>query len=86
MLILEFNRPKNPIVRTVYGLYFMLVLPMIGNLVSGGADNAYAYLPRSVMAFPSPSSLASSMKAAGFSEVTYRPLTWGIAYVHIATK
>ncbi len=86
MLILEFNRPKNPIVRTVYGLYFMLVLPMIGNIVSGGADNAYAYLPRSVMAFPSPEVLAERMKAAGFSSVNIKPLTFGIAYVHLAIR
>lgn len=86
LLVLEFNRPPNPIVRAVYGTYFMIVLPIIGNLVSGGADNAYAYLPRSVMAFPGPSELSQKMLDVGFSKVDVTPLTFGVAYVHLATK
>ncbi|MBL9086419.1 MAG: bifunctional demethylmenaquinone methyltransferase/2-methoxy-6-polyprenyl-1,4-benzoquinol methylase UbiE [Planctomycetia bacterium] len=86
LAILEFSRPPNLIVRGLYDLYFMLILPLIGNLVSGGAENAYAYLPRSVMAFPSPSALATKLEAAGFASVTYEPLTFGIAHLHIARK
>jgi demethylmenaquinone methyltransferase/2-methoxy-6-polyprenyl-1,4-benzoquinol methylase len=59
--ILEFSVPENPVFRAVYLVYFMLVLPLIGNFVSGGADNAYAYLPRSVLAFPRPRELARRM-------------------------
>ncbi len=86
LLVLEFSRPANPIFRTIYNTYFMIVLPIIGNLVSGGADNAYAYLPRSVMAFPGPKRLADRMKTAGFSTVDITPLTMGVAYIHLATK
>lgn len=86
LMVLEFNRPPNPVFRAIYHTYFMIVLPIIGNLVSGGADNAYAYLPRSVMAFPGPAALAERMRRAGFSEVDVTPLTFGVAYVHIATK
>ncbi|MDJ0973553.1 MAG: bifunctional demethylmenaquinone methyltransferase/2-methoxy-6-polyprenyl-1,4-benzoquinol methylase UbiE [Planctomycetota bacterium] len=86
LMVLEFNRPPNPVFRAIYHTYFMIVLPIIGNLVSGGADNAYAYLPRSVMAFPGPTELADRMRGAGFSEVEIKPLTFGVAYVHIATK
>ena len=64
----------------------MIILPMIGNIVSGGAENAYAYLPRSVMAFPSPAALAERLRSAGFARVEYRPLTLGIAHLHIAVK
>ena len=86
LCVLEFSRPPNPIFRAIYHTYFMVVLPIIGNLVSGGADNAYAYLPRSVMAFPGPQALANRMKQAGFGDVAIHPLTLGIAVVHIATK
>lgn len=86
LAVLEFSRPTNPIFRGLYHLYFMIILPLIGNLVSGGAENAYAYLPRSVMAFPSPSALAERLRTAGFSKVEYAPLTFGIAHLHVATR
>ncbi len=86
-LVLEFSRPPNAVFRAVYHTYFMIVLPMIGNLVSGGGgDNAYTYLPRSVMAFPGPHALGERLKQAGFSSVDITPLTGGIACIHIATK
>ena len=86
LAILEFSRPRNPLFRGVYNLYFQLVLPLIGNLLSGGAENAYAYLPRSVQAFPAPPALADRLKAVGFSAVDWTPLTLGIAHLHLATK
>lgn len=84
--ILEFSRPPNPVFRAIYHTYFMIVLPMIGNLVSGGADNAYTYLPRSVLAFPGPDALADRLRDAGFATVDIEPLTLGIACIHTATK
>lgn len=86
LLVLEFSRPPNTLVRGVYETYSMLVLPMIGNLVSGGADNAYAYLPRSVQAFPDPKRLAGLLEGAGFARVDVHPLTFGIATIHLATR
>lgn len=86
LLILEFSRPANRWVRGVYETYSMVVLPMIGNLVSGGADNAYAYLPRSVQAFPDPERLAGLLEGAGFARVDAHPLTFGIATLHLATR
>lgn len=86
LAILEFSRPPNPIFRGLYNLYFMLILPLIGNIVSGGAENAYAYLPRSVMAFPSAKALAERLTKVGFSKVEYVSLTFGIAHLHLATK
>jgi demethylmenaquinone methyltransferase/2-methoxy-6-polyprenyl-1,4-benzoquinol methylase len=86
LAVLEFSRPKNPAVRALYDLYFLLVLPVVGNLVSGGAENAYAYLPRSVLAFPGPQALAARLRAAGFATVEATPLSMGIAHLHLATK
>ena len=86
LCVLEFSRPPNPLFRGVFNLYFMLILPLIGNLVSGGADNAYAYLPRSVLAFPGPEALAERMRRAGFARVDVTPLTFGIACLHLGTK
>ena len=86
LMVLEFSQPPNRIFRSLYYLYFMIILPIIGNLVSGGADNAYAYLPRSVLAFPGPKKLAARMQNAGFDTVEFETLTFGIACIHIAKK
>jgi len=86
LAVLEFSRPTNPVFRGLYYLYFLLVLPLVGNLVSGGAENAYAYLPRSVLAFPSPDALAARMRSAGFASVEATPVCFGIAHLHVATK
>ncbi len=86
LLILEFSRPPNRLVRGIYDTYSMIVLPMIGNLVSGGADNAYAYLPRSVQAFPGTEALSDRLRAAGFGAVDVVRLTGGIAAIHIAHR
>src|SRR6185503_2323939 len=45
--VLEFSNPCNAIFRTVFGLYFRKVLPMLGGAISGSLS-AYAYLPASV--------------------------------------
>lgn len=85
-LVLEFSRPPNALFRAFYHAYFMVVLPLVGNLVSGGSDNAYAYLPRSVMAFPGPDALSQRLRDAGFRSVHVTRLTGGIACIHIARK
>ncbi|HJU76033.1 MAG TPA: bifunctional demethylmenaquinone methyltransferase/2-methoxy-6-polyprenyl-1,4-benzoquinol methylase UbiE [Gemmatimonadaceae bacterium] len=84
-VILEFATPQNPIVRRAYHAYFHHVLPRIGRLVSGHRT-AYEYLPRSVAKFPSQQELASCLTRAGFVNVHWRSLTFGIAAIHVADK
>ncbi|MFV1960132.1 MAG: bifunctional demethylmenaquinone methyltransferase/2-methoxy-6-polyprenyl-1,4-benzoquinol methylase UbiE [Planctomycetota bacterium] len=86
LLVLEFSRPTSPVVRGLYETYAMLVLPLIGSVVSGGGENAYAYLPRSVRAFPGPRELAGRLRGAGFRTVRIHRLTGGIAALHLATR
>ena len=52
IVILEFTQPVNPLFRGLYYFYFTKILPFIGNRISGSDDDAYGYLPRSVMKFP----------------------------------
>jgi demethylmenaquinone methyltransferase/2-methoxy-6-polyprenyl-1,4-benzoquinol methylase len=85
-VILEFNRPRNPIVRIVYETYFHLVLPLAGNLVSGSRNAAYNYLPRSVLHFPKARALAGLMEDAGFRDVSFRTLDLGIVTIHSGTR
>ena len=80
-VILEFTTPRVWIVRTAYHLYFHRVLPLIGGLVSGH-HTAYRYLPKSVANFPAEPALAERMRAAGFADVEWESLTFGIAAIH----
>jgi len=80
-VILEFTTPRSRVVRAGYHLYFHRVLPFIGGVISGHSS-AYRYLPKSVAHFPPEAELAARMTAAGFVEVGWESLTFGIAAIH----
>lgn len=84
-VILEFTTPRSRVVRAAYHAYFHHVLPRIGALVSGH-QTAYAYLPKSVAHFPEEQALATRMEQAGFTDVHWQTLTFGIAAVHRGTR
>jgi demethylmenaquinone methyltransferase/2-methoxy-6-polyprenyl-1,4-benzoquinol methylase len=82
--ILDFGEPKG-IIGKVYRLYFRRVLPAIGTLISG-VRGPYAYLPASVLRFPSPNEMLERMTAAGFRDVSWTPYTFGIAGLYRGKK
>ena len=79
VVVLEFSMPRRRPLRAVYGWYFRRVLPRIGQALARNRQDAYSYLPESVGEFPSGEALAERMRAAGLSNVTHRPLTFGVA-------
>lgn len=84
--VLELAQPANGALRRVYNAYFTRVLPAIGQIVSRSPENAYAYLPRSVIAFPPPDALAARMRGTGLSDVAWRPLSAGICTLHVGRR
>lgn len=84
-VILEFSSPRVPLIRALYGFYSNRVLPRIGAWISG-SRGAYRYLPESISRFASAECLADRMRAAGFSSVNWRSLTFGVAAIHVGTK
>ncbi len=84
--VLELAQPASGALRLVYNAYFTRVLPAIGQIVSRSPENAYAYLPRSVIAFPPPDALAERMRGAGLRDVTWRPLAAGICTLHVGRR
>lgn len=84
-VILEFTTPPAVVVRLAYHLYFHRILPRIGGMISGNRG-AYRYLPESVAHFPAPAELAERMRAAGFRDVAWTSLTFGIAAIHVGTR
>jgi demethylmenaquinone methyltransferase/2-methoxy-6-polyprenyl-1,4-benzoquinol methylase len=85
LAVLEFSKPKTPLLRSLFKIYFTRVLPLFGGLISG-SKSAYQYLPDSVSRFPDQSELASLMKEAGFEEVSFQNLTGGIAALHLGVR
>lgn len=84
LAVLEFSTPVLPGFGRLFNLYFSHILPRIGGAVSG-SRGAYEYLPDSVSKFPDQGELARLMREIGFSDVSYRNLTGGIAALHLAT-
>ena len=84
MGILDFGEPKG-LIGKVYRVYFRRVLPAIGTLISG-VRGPYAYLPASVLRFPSPDEMLERMRAAGFRDVSLTPYTFGIAGLYRGKK
>lgn len=85
IVCLEFSRPRHPIMQSLHRLYLLRVLPTIGRLISGDKE-AYLYLPRSIMEFPSAEELTAIMDKAGLERIRFRFLTWGVVAIHVGTK
>ena len=83
--VLELSTPPNAMFRTAYGIYSNLVMSRVGAMISGSKE-AYTYLPESIRKFPVAEVLAEEFRAAGFAEVEYELLTFGIVALHIARK
>lgn len=85
LLILEFSRPTNPIIKPIYTLYLNRVLPAVAGCISGDKE-AYQYLASSIAAFYEPEELMTMMREAGFTQVTRIPLTFGIVSIYRGVK
>ena len=81
VVILEFTMPPGRVLGALYRFYFTRVLPLVGRIVSRDGE-AYAYLPRTVLAWPSPTELQRELEGEGLVECGHQLLTRGIACLH----
>lgn len=86
VVILEFTQPTNLLFRGLYYFYFTKILPFVGNLISRNKDDAYGYLPRSVMKFPNCDALKAVMEQCGLTDVQFHRKTFGIVAIHVGQK
>jgi demethylmenaquinone methyltransferase / 2-methoxy-6-polyprenyl-1,4-benzoquinol methylase len=85
LAVLELTTPEKGLLRSLYLLYFQKILPIIGSFFS--KDNkAYSYLPESVLKFPTPTQFSKIMESAGFMEIRYKQMTFGIVTLFIGHK
>lgn len=85
LVCLEFSTPPNAIWRALYNFYLKHLIPFWGGLITGDKEG-FIYLSKSIKAFPNQEGLADLMRSAGFTDVTWKNYTGGIAAVHVAKK
>lgn len=85
LAILEFSHPPGVFMKTAYGFYSSVLLPLIGSAISGSKE-AYTYLPDSIRKFPRAGELCAMMRREGFEETSFELLTGGIAALHLGRK
>ena len=83
--ILDFGMPRLPVVRQLYGFYFLKILPRLGQWISG-AEGPYQYLPSSVQSFPSAEELKEKIGNAGFCDISARRLATGATVLLTAIR
>lgn len=84
-VVLELSIPDVPLLRRLYDLYFLHVLPWVGGWISGNRA-AYKYLPASVHAFPAPDSFCDLMRDAGFRSVHYNTFSLGLCRMYVGSR
>ncbi|MEM1318141.1 MAG: ubiquinone/menaquinone biosynthesis methyltransferase, partial [Pseudomonadota bacterium] len=84
-LCLEFSEVDVPLLDRFYDLWSFNAIPPIGRMVTGDAES-YRYLVESIRKFPNQEAFAKAVRGAGFSNVSYRNMTGGIAALHNGWK
>lgn len=85
LVIIELTSPNQFPMKQLFWLYSHILMPTIGKIIS--KDNqAYAYLPATMEAFPQGEKMISILQKAGFSEVKFKRFTFGLSTLYTASK
>ncbi len=85
LMVLEFSKPTNKPLETIYDLYSFNLLPKIGKLITRDEDS-YRYLAESIRMHPDQETLIQMMEHAGFERCEYFNLTAGVVAIHRGYK
>lgn len=85
LLVLEFSKPKSPLLSQLYDTYSFKILPKIGKLIAQDEDS-YRYLAESIRMHPDQETLKAMLEDAGFADCEYHNMTGGIVAVHKGIK
>ena len=83
--VVELTTPPRFPMKQLFHVYSHTVLPVYGRLVSRDSS-AYTYLTKTIEAFPQGERMTEILMKAGFSEATFKRLTFGICTMYFATK
>jgi len=85
LVVLEFTVPDWGRFQSLYRFSLNRLLPPVGGLLSKNRE-AYQYLSDSIALFPCPGAFRKMMEGAGFTAVTYWPLTLGLVGVYAGKR
>jgi demethylmenaquinone methyltransferase/2-methoxy-6-polyprenyl-1,4-benzoquinol methylase len=85
LVSLDFNRPSNALVRSVYWLYLTIVGSALGWVLHGDPDT-YRYIPESIRNYPGAAGVAEMLRRRGFTDVVVIPVLAGFMAIHVARR
>ena len=85
LCIVELTEPVVFPMKQLFRIYSHTVLPFAGRMISKDTS-AYGYLTATIEAFPQGERMMDILAKAGFSDASFRRLTFGICTLYIATK
>jgi len=86
VVVLEFDRPRNGLIRFGNDLYTRRIMPLTATLIAGDRSGAYRYLPKSVETFLNRDQLSETLRGAGFTDVSQTELMFGVCVCHRGVK
>ncbi|MFI4983856.1 MAG: bifunctional demethylmenaquinone methyltransferase/2-methoxy-6-polyprenyl-1,4-benzoquinol methylase UbiE [Rickettsiales bacterium] len=84
-ICLEFSDVENKFIKAFYDFYSFKIIPRVGQLVANSPDS-YQYLVESIRKFPRATIFRNMIEDAGFCQVEYRKLSFGVVAIHIGYK
>jgi demethylmenaquinone methyltransferase/2-methoxy-6-polyprenyl-1,4-benzoquinol methylase len=85
LVVLEFSKPKLPLVKQFYSLYMGTVAPQLARLFRQD-KKAYQYLNDSAKAFPDREQFVHILNNTGYVDTLFRPLSLGICCIYTGRK
>ncbi|MDH5436438.1 MAG: bifunctional demethylmenaquinone methyltransferase/2-methoxy-6-polyprenyl-1,4-benzoquinol methylase UbiE [Gammaproteobacteria bacterium] len=85
LIVLEFSKPKLPLLKQAYDFYSFNILPVMGKVVAND-EKSYRYLAESIRMHPDQDKLKQMILDAGFNKCEYHNMTGGIVALHKARK
>ncbi|HYM23090.1 MAG TPA: ubiquinone/menaquinone biosynthesis methyltransferase, partial [Vicinamibacterales bacterium] len=77
LLSLDFDRPSNAVIRSLYLTYLTAVGGTMGFILHGDPDT-YRYIPASIRQYPGAARVADLMRARGFRSALHYPVLGGL--------
>ncbi|MES2851218.1 MAG: bifunctional demethylmenaquinone methyltransferase/2-methoxy-6-polyprenyl-1,4-benzoquinol methylase UbiE [Bacteroidota bacterium] len=85
LVVLEFSKPKAPVVKQFYNVYMKIVAPAMGKLFSKNR-NAYKYLDESIKKFPEGKNFTQILDSLGYRNTYCKPQSAGICSIYCGEK
>lgn len=85
LVVLEFSKPRLPLVRHLYQFYMGTLAPQIARWFNQN-KKAYQYLNASAKAFPDRENFVQILNSAGYIHTSYKPLSLGICCIYVGRK